>query len=161
MEEEPQSEDEVTYKGMALYDPVRFQYFKRFEDALNYYQKCLTELAAGYVPKDTVTFVSKVCALYLELQPKLEYSTVKYKERLKTIEKYMLTGNFRSGNELSELDFPLDKVQKQNERNIIALFLEFTTYFFDLRNFIEANGITHYENAKYSLRKQIIEARTK
>jgi hypothetical protein len=137
----------ITYKGMALYDPVRFQYFKRFEDALNNYQECIKQISGGFVPNNTYTFVAKVASLYVEIFPKLEYNESKLKDNLAHIENSLVTGVFEPRKQLSS-DIHL-KVEKAAERNVLALFLEYSSYFLQLRQFLEQNGITSYEVKKY------------
>jgi hypothetical protein len=148
----------LSYKGFALYDQVRFQYFKRFEFALNEYQECLKSVINGKLPPLTInSFVSKICTLYIELSPKIQYvKDEKLKNALTNIERYIATGEFKPNIALTADQFPA--IQKIDERELAALFVEFSHYLFYLRLFIEKNGITFYERTEFQLHENPIRA---
>lgn len=167
MDESSDPLNAVSYKGAALFDPVRYQYFRRFEEALNYYQACILDLSTGSVPKQTATFISKVIVLYVEIKPKLYYATSQGEDRdekatnklgdmLSGINDYLKSGNYRPKTELSKSDF--QHINIDSERKTVALFLEFSNYFLALRDFFEVNGITKYEFPKYDETEQPIRA---
>jgi hypothetical protein len=149
-------EEEITMRGSALFDPVKFQYFKRLEETLNRYQDCVRDISQRSVPAKTYEFVSYVISLYIEIEPKLDFSEA-IRKQLLPLEKYIETGEYEPIYQLDQKTFP--NVKNEKERKIIALFLEFSQYFSIIRIFFEQNGITQYEKQKFRLKEQLIRAR--
>lgn len=158
MEEDakPVIDSKVRFTGFALYDEVRLQYFRRFEDALNYFQSNLIYVIEGKTPaKYVANFVSRVCSLYIELEPKLNYmKNSKLTKNLEKMNRYLSSGEFIPDQDINPK--MLEKLQGDPEKNIVRLFLEFSTYLRDLRMFLEDNGITRYEQPKYDPAEEVI-----
>jgi hypothetical protein len=159
MEEEIKAaeiDSRIRYSALALFDEVRMAYFRRFEDCLNFYIGCINYLSDGKVPsKYMPNFISRVIALYVEIAPKIEYIKNKeLEENLKKIEKY------RGGEFTADLKLIPPSIEKkfnnEKEKESIALFLEFGNYLFALRTFMELDGITKYEQAKYDPAEAVI-----
>lgn len=142
------------FSGYALFDEVRLRYFKRFENSLDLLEANQKYISQGYLPRYLWEFISTVCSLYVELEPKLDYG----KDRdlvvaLGKIKRLMQTGQYELDN--SKLK-SLGKIEDIDQQKSLAIYFDFVAYFFQMRRFIELNGITKYEQAEHDLAEMIM-----
>lgn len=142
------------FSGYALFDEVRLRYFRRLENSLDLLEANQKYISKGEMPRFLWEFISTVCSLYVEMEPKLNYGKDKeIANNLLKIKYLMTTGTFSLTKESLQ---NVSRVDDEDMKKSLATYFDFVNYFFQLRNFIELNGITHYEQAEHDLAGMIM-----
>lgn len=159
MEEEATSSEgwqagTTKFSGYALFDEVRLRFFKRFENSLDLLEANQKYISQGYLPRYLWEFISTVCSLYVELEPKLDYGKDKQVAKaLGKIKMLMETGQYDIDPTTMK---KMAKIEDEDQQKSLAIYFDFVAYFFQMRKFIEFNGITKYEQAEHDLAEMIM-----